>query len=128
MAESAKPSIGILASLRRIASTLAGVAQNRLELFLVEFEEERNHLLRVFIQALVALFLFGLSFLAINVAIVVWLWETHRQVALLGMAALYGLLGVLVARRLALTMQSWESFPATLDQLKKDRECLRPPE
>ena len=57
-------------------------------------------------------------------AIVVLLWELSRTVALLALTGLYGATAVCLYRRLALLLRDWQSFPATLDQLRKDRACL----
>jgi uncharacterized membrane protein YqjE len=61
---------------------------------------------------------------ALTGAIVVLLWEVSRPAALLVLASLYGAAAVGLYRRLMLVLRDWQSLPATLEQLGKDRACL----
>jgi hypothetical protein len=44
--------------------------------------------------------------------------------ALLALTCLYGAAAACLYQRLMLLLRDWQSFPATLDQLRKDRACL----
>jgi uncharacterized membrane protein YqjE len=44
--------------------------------------------------------------------------------ALLGLTALYALGGGAVFAKLHRLFRDWETLPATLEQLKKDRSCV----
>lgn len=123
----AEPAAGLLANTRRLGGTLAAIVTNRVELFLVELQEERGHLVQLLVLAVVALVLFILALGALTAAIVIYAGEEHRVAALLGVAAFYAGGGMVAARRLMNVMQRWESFPDTLNELKKDRDWLRPP-
>ena len=91
---------------------------------MVEVQEERERLLRAILLALgVAVFGF-LAGAALTVALVVLLWALSPVVVLLTLAALYSLTAVLFYRYFASLQRNWETFPATLDQLRKDRACL----
>ena len=100
------------------------VGENRLELLMVEVQEERERALRAILLALgVAVFGF-LAGAALTVALVVMLWSFSPIAVLLTLTALYSAIAVLGYRRFAVLQRNWETLPATLDQLRKDRVCL----
>jgi uncharacterized membrane protein YqjE len=97
------------------------IAENRLELLMVE---ERERALRAILLALgVAVFGF-LAGAALTVALVVMLWSLSPIGVLLTLAALYSAAAVFLYRHFAVLQRNWETLPATLDQLRKDRACL----
>jgi len=109
---------------KRVAGRLVTIGENRLQLFLLEVQEERERLLRAMLLALgVALFAF-LAGVALTTALVVLLWSLSPVGVLLTLTALYAGASVFLYRRFAILQQTWKSFPATLDQFRKDRECL----
>jgi uncharacterized membrane protein YqjE len=116
---------GLLATSRRLAGALAATAANRAELFLVEAQEERDHIISVIALGVVALVLFILAAATLTAVVVILAGEAHRVAALCAVAAAYAVAGVLAARKMAESMRRWESFSATLTELKKDRDWLR---
>lgn len=109
---------------KRLARRLLTIGENRLELLIVEVQEERAQLLRALLLAL-GVAAFGLlAGVVLTAAIVVWLWELSRVAALLVLTGLYGATAVWLCRRLTLLLHNWQNLPATLDQLRKDRACL----
>ena len=112
------------ASSKHLARRLLTIGENRLELLMVEVEEEREHLLRAILLALgVAVFSF-LAGAALTVALVVLLWHLSPVAVLLVLTGLYaGIAGYLYLRFSGL-WRDWQTFPATLDQLRKDRAGL----
>ena len=109
---------------KHFARQLLVIAENRLELLMVEVQEERERLLRAILLALgVALFGF-LTGAALTVALVVMLWSLSPIAVLLTLTVLYGATAVFLYRQFAFLQRSWETLPATLDQLRKDRACL----
>jgi len=91
---------------------------------MVEAQEERERLLRAILLALgVALFAF-LGGVALTTALVVLLWAVSPVGVLLTLTALYGAISFFLYRRFAVLQHNWQLFPATLDQLRKDRACL----
>ena len=112
------------ASSKHFARRLMAIGENRLELLMLEVREERERVLHAILLALgVAVFGF-LTGAAITVAIVVLLWHLSPVAVLLILSALYAAIAVFLFRRLALLQRAWKTFPATLDQLGKDRACL----
>ena len=56
--------------------------------------------------------------------IVVALWEQYPVAALLILAALYAAAAAFFYGRLQRLQRDWRTLAGTIDQLKKDRECL----
>jgi uncharacterized membrane protein YqjE len=112
------------ASPKHFARQLLVMAENRVELLMVEVQEERERLLRAILLALgVAVFGF-LAGAALTVALVVMLWSLSPIAVLLTLAILYCATAIFLYRHFILLQRSWETLPATLDQLRKDRACL----
>jgi len=112
------------ASSKQITRRLLTIGVNRLDLLMVEVEEERERLLHALLLALgVAVFGF-LTGVALTVAIVVLLWEISPVAVLLVLAALYAATAAFLHQRLTLLQRDWKTLPATLDQFRKDRACL----
>lgn len=123
--EQAATSFGRLAaSSRQVARALLNIAGNRLELLMVEVQEERERLLHAILLAL-GVAAFGLlASLTLTAAIVVLLWAHSPVVVLLILTVLYTTAGVCLFRRLAGQLRDWQTLSSTLDQLRKDRSCL----
>ena len=95
-----------------------------MELLMVEVQEERERVLRAVLLALgVAVFGF-LAGAALTVALVVMLWSLSPIIVLLALALVYSATAVFLYRHFVALQRSWETLPATLDQLRKDRLCL----
>jgi uncharacterized membrane protein YqjE len=57
-------------------------------------------------------------------AIVVLLWPSSHAAVLLILTVLYGAAAAWFCRRFIGLLRDWQSFAASLDQLRKDRACL----
>jgi len=109
---------------KRFARRLLTIGENRLELLMVEVQEERERLLRAILLAL-GVAAFGLlAGVALTGAIVVGLWDLSPMATMLMLSTLYGATAVWFYRRLMLLLRHWQNLPATLEQLRKDRACL----
>ena len=109
---------------RRMAHRLFAILENRLQLLLVEVQEERERILQAIWLALSAVVFGLLAGVALTVAIVVALWGHSPITALLVLTAVYGISAALLYVRLSRLQRDWQTLPETMDQLKKDRECL----
>ena len=103
---------------------LLTIGENRIELLAVEVQEERVRLLRAILLALGTAALGLLSGIAFTGAVVVLLWRTSPLAALLILAGIYGAGALALYFRLSRMLREWQTLPATLDQLRKDRACL----
>jgi uncharacterized membrane protein YqjE len=114
----------LAATSRRLAQRLLTIGENRLELLTVEVQEERIRLLHAILLALgVAAFglLAGMTFTAV---IVVSLWAWSQVGVLLILTVVYGAAGACLWQHLNGRLRDWQTLSASLDQLRKDRECL----
>ena len=109
---------------KRFVKRLVSLGSNRIELLLVEIEEERQHLLRTTIMAMLAGVLALLCVMGFSAAIVLAFWDTHPIAALSALSAAYGCVSLFLFQRVVALRREWKILPATLDQLRKDGECL----
>lgn len=119
------PGPGLLGSLAGIVRNGFGLALSRLELAAVELSEARNHLLRLVVTFALALLagLFAIAYA--SVALVYLAWDALGWKILPLMAL--GFAGLAVALALyarTLLRQNKLSLPATMAELKADREML----
>ena len=104
---------------------MLGLLRTRLELVAVEYTEERDRITRQLMLLLVGLacLLFGLFFASF--AVIAYYWETHRIVAILGVAAFFAVIGVgLLWRRAEVSSTSPVPFAASVAELEKDRAAI----
>jgi uncharacterized membrane protein YqjE len=114
----------LAASSKHFARRLLIIGENRLELFMVEVQEERMRLLRAILLAL-GVAAFGLlAGVALTGLVVVLFWNFSPAAVLLALTVLYGAAGVYLWRRLTGWLRDWQTFSASIDQLRKDRACL----
>ena len=118
------------ASVRRLAATskqmarsLLTLGENRLELLAVEIQEERERLMRAFLLAL-AVAVFGLLAALTLTAAIVLCFPNSPVAALLTLTVIYATAAIILYRRVLGLLRDGQAFAATLDQLRKDRQCL----
>ncbi len=112
------------AAARRLGQRLVVIFENRLQLMLVEAQEERERFLRALglvIAAAVFSLLAGITFTGL---IVVALWNYSPLLTLAGLMAVYAAAAGCCFAQLRRLQRDWPTMPATLEQLRKDCECL----
>lgn len=117
---------GLLDSIRKLAATLAGALQTRLEIFTTELEEAKLQLSQLLLLGLVALFCLGVGIILLAVFFVVLFWDSYRLVVLGVMTGLFlgmGIFAILTLR--ARTAENTKMFSTTLAELAKDHERLK---
>ena len=116
---------GVISGISSLFKSLFGLAVSRVELAALELSEIRNHiieLLAIFAAAVLAVW-FAVAFGAMTV--VALAWDSMGWTILLIMFAVFALItAVLVTKGLALLKQNKLAFPATMKELKNDREML----
>ena len=100
------------------------IVENRLQLLMVEAQEERERVLLAILLALCTAVFGLLAGVTLTVVIALALWEHSHIMALVVLATLYSIAAVFFYQRLVRLQQDWETLPGTLEQLKKDRQCL----
>ena len=120
MLDTDQQSPGFLTAAARLARTGVSAIHNRIELFVVEWEEERVRMTGTLVWA-AALILLGALALLLFTATVVFLFPADFRIyAIVGFAVLY-LIGAIVAAVGLRRVARRESFPESLAQIKKDR-------
>ena len=110
----------------RISASLIEGIHLRLELFALEMGQERGRIVELVILCVVMALAGFLLLLAINIALLVVFWESHRVEIAVGMVAFYAL--VLVVSSLLFRRRSRSSdapFAAVQRVLNQDIEGLR---
>ena len=115
---------GIFASLRRLLKTGFAVAQNRLELLLVELQEERLQLFDTLLLLGVVLILAGMTLMVVTVTIVVLCVRADRLGPLVVLMLVYLVATAIAVWRLRIRLKGWAPFSGTVAELKKDKACL----
>ncbi|HTI99899.1 MAG TPA: phage holin family protein [Dongiaceae bacterium] len=114
----------LAAAARQLVRRLVTIAENRIELVTLEVQEGRERLLHVLFLALAVAALVLLAGITLTAAMVIWLWPISPGAVLLVLAGVYGSTGGWLGWRLTQRLRDWQTLPATLDQLKKDRAAL----
>jgi uncharacterized membrane protein YqjE len=112
-------------ALAKLADAMLGLLRTRLELVAVEYTEERDRIARQLVLLLVGLgcLLFALFFASF--AIIAYYWDTYRITAILGVAALFVVIGAgLLWRRAEVSTTSPVPFAASVAELEKDRAAI----
>lgn len=123
MAEPDPESAGPLAAGRRILRTVSDLAHTRLELFLVELKEERIRIVDALLLLAVGVVCAAMTLILLTFTVVLIFWE-HRVLALVLLTLLYAGMAVWSLLTLRKRLAGWNAFAATLQEFKKDRECL----
>ena len=115
---------GLFASLGRLLKTVLSIAQNRLELLLVEAQEERWRAFDALLLAGAVLILALMTLLSATITIVALCLKAERLDLIVALVALYLVGTILSFWRLRNRLKKWVPFAATLAELKKDKACL----
>ena len=123
MADPGEAQAGIFASLGRLRKAFFAVAQNRLELLLVELREERWRFFDILLLAGLVLILAGMTLLVATVTIVLLCVQAERLDLVAWLTAIYLVAVIIGYWRLRSRLRNWEPFSATLAEIKKDKAC-----
>lgn len=124
MEPSTEDTPGLLQSLKRLGRTALGIAENRLELLLVELEEERWRVVDALFLIASATVLASITLITGTLAIVMLFPPGHRAAALAVVSGVYLLATLGIVLKLRNRLKVWRSFSASLGELKKDKACL----
>lgn len=118
---------GLLATVTRMLQTLRGLAGSRLELFLVEFKEERARMFDSLLLLAVGVVCGLMTLLLITFTITAVFWDTHRVLALTVLTAVYAVTATVAFVKLRSRLHRWQAYSATLEEFKKDCACFTKP-
>jgi uncharacterized membrane protein YqjE len=117
---------GIFGSLKNAFAVFVASFHTRLELFVLELEEERERLKQTLVLTLLLFFGLSFGFILLNIFAVALFWQRGWVLAIGVLAATYLAVGVIAAfalRKKILTRPGL--FPATLAELRKDCDRVR---
>ena len=126
MSEPGDSAGGFFKSIQRLFDTVLATLRNRVELFAVEFLEERYRVVQALLLAGAALFL-GAAGVALLVTVMIFLFPEHWRpgvAATLGVLCLVG--AIILAFRLKKRLKE-PPFEESIGQLRKDWDSLKPP-
>lgn len=114
----------VLAAAKELAGRALSIGGNRLELLILEAQDECAHRLHLFLLGVGVGAFSLLAALSFSALLVVALWAWSPVAVLLVLTLLY--LGIALGLYWWLTRQlrEWRMFSASLDQLRKDRAGL----
>ena len=82
MSETPQTEDGLLAPVTRLLKTLCNLIENRIELFLIEAQEERARLVEALLLAAMGGLAALMTLILITMTVVVIFWENHRVLVL----------------------------------------------
>ena len=115
---------GVVASVQRLLKTVLAIAHNRLELLLVEAQEERWRLFHVLLLSGVVLILAMMTLMAVTITVVIVCMEAERLDLVIALVLLYLAATILSCWRLHVRLKQRAPFAGTLAELEKDKACL----
>jgi uncharacterized membrane protein YqjE len=115
---------GFLGSIRRMFDNAVGAVHSRIELVVVELQEERDRAVSILVWSGVLLFLAFMAVVAFSFCVIVALWQYAVWVGL-GLGVFY-LIGAVIAAGVIRKRLKSPLLAETMNQLRKDREWLSP--
>ncbi len=117
---------GFLDSFRALGDGFLGAAQDRLELFSVELQEEKFRLIQIFFWISAAVFTGMMTITFASLTLVYFFWETARLAVLGGLTVFYAatLVAIIVGYRRFIARLP-VPFLATRQEIREDRACIR---
>lgn len=121
-----EPGNSLWAGVKRILDTVLATAQNRVELFAVELQEEKCRLVEAVLLAAAVTACGMMALTLVTFTIIILVWQDARIPALVILSVLY-LAGALISwRALQKRLKNRTAFSGSLGEIKKDRSCLQP--
>ncbi len=118
---------GLVAAASTFMEGLLALAQNRVQIFSIELQEEKLRLIKILVWLGAAVFAGMMTVAFVTITIVYAFWENARMPALIGVTVFYlvGFGAICLKLRHFVATQP-KPFDATLSELEKDRACIRP--
>ena len=115
----------LMGSITNLVRNVVGILETRLALLALDVQETGPNLLSLIILCGVILTCLALSLILATLLVVVIFWDSHRLLALGGVAAFFGLAGLGLWFTVLARLRSMPRFfAATREEFAKDREWL----
>jgi len=119
------PGIGFDA-LRRVAAAVVALGRIKLQLFALEWQEEKARIAQLLLLATLGSLLVGFALIALALTVTVALWDTpHRLVALIVTTVVLGGGAVASVWRIMSLLRGPSPWDSNVDQLQRDEAALR---
>jgi uncharacterized membrane protein YqjE len=120
------PATNLLRSVVRLGGTVLATAETRVELLTTELGEDLERGLRILLWGFVAALSAVLSLLLAGVSVIVWLWDTHRLGAAVGVTLVFVAVATIAARIVRARLhEKPRVLDATRTELRRDVATLR---
>ncbi|MEM9400041.1 MAG: phage holin family protein [Verrucomicrobiota bacterium] len=118
---------GLFGSAKRFTQIFIESFQTRLELFSLEYREERIRLIILMVLAIVGLFLASLGLIVLTLGVIFVMKDGTARLITMGIFVLlyFSLSGACIYALLTKVGKNYVPFSQTIEQLKKDVECLK---
>jgi uncharacterized membrane protein YqjE len=126
MADFEPSSGGFWPSVREFFATFGTVFQNRLDLFALELREQKYNFVEVVLMAGASLCLAFFSLILFTAVIIFLFHPGYRLYVAAAFAVLYAGAALWLVLRTKRLLKN-QPFSETIDQVKKDWQCLTPP-
>lgn len=114
-----------MSTLLDIFRTFRDIAENRIDLFALEWQEQRLRLMDLLLLLLIGSVCGAMALFLITLAIVAAFWNSHPVLVLGLLTLVYALIAVTAFGMLRSRLRRLGIFAATLEQLKKDLACFK---
>jgi uncharacterized membrane protein YqjE len=118
--------MAITESVGRLAATLGSLLHTRLELAVVELEQESRRFVSFVLLSLLAVFAIGIALLLAAFFVIVLFWDTHRIAAVVGTSVFFTALGLAIGLG---ARNSYVKKPTllshTIAELRKDLDSVQ---
>ncbi|HEY1058077.1 MAG TPA: phage holin family protein [Limnobacter sp.] len=112
-------------ALKRVAASLLGMGQTRLELMGVELAQARQAVVSTVLWGVVVVMAVAFASLFLGMAVVVLAWDSHRLAAILGCMVAYLLMALWAFSRLKAALAAQPPlFEATIAEFGRDRQAI----
>lgn len=113
------------AALKRVAASLLGMGQTRLELAGIELAQARQSAVRTVLWSLLTALALAFASLFLCVLVIALAWDTHLYAAIAGCIAFYMVLGIYFYLQLKSTLAAQPPlFEATIAELGRDKKAV----
>lgn len=119
----------ISAALRSLSASVLAVGRTRLELFGIEFAEQKSNAMRAGILAAVGVLCLAMAAAVFTAFIAVIFWDTEHRLLVVGLLGLAWLLGGVICLLMVMrsARRAKHPFSLTLAELERDYDVLTSP-
>ncbi len=115
---------GLRKATYRLARHALAAGENRIELLLVELQEERERLVQSLGLLLSVMALALLAGIGLTLTMVLLFWTRFHVWPLVALTLLYTGIGLALHRLLQRRLREWQILPESLNQLRRDSAAL----